>query len=603
MLLENFQKFINYYGNNKVFKIICFTCMSLLAGCFEFFGIALIYPFILMLINPESVNGMGWYKFFIEFTGVTNSLYGALILGGLALLLFIFKNIYMILFTLFQSRFIAEWRRDISNRFMGYFLYASYKDIIRSSNSDKYYIINILIQQAMINFVVRILILFTNLVIVLLVAALILWKFPLAGSITIIFAFVSLFLQNMCLKNATAVINNQIQKESLLVNELTCSNIDNIKEIKISNAEDFFYENYVKHSKKLSNLDSMRDFYTGVPPYVIETFIVCSMLIIGFLIAYTNMQNQSVMVASFAIVVASIFRIAPALGRIQTSLIHISAGRSYIKTVNNFYEEFKMNEFKYSLQEGDDNSVTFEHEIELKNISFSYKNGENVLKNISLKITKGDFVGIIGLSGSGKTTLADVMMGLLPPDSGKILVDGIELTDKNYKSFRDLIGYVPQEVKILGKSFKENVAWGEKVSDIDEVKVKHAIEASKLCDLVSRYEEGINACPFVGTNGLSQGQKQRIAIARALYKDPEIIILDEATSALDTKVEHEITDTMNNFISNKTIIAIAHRLSTLKKCNKLVYIKEGYLVDVGTFDYLAGKYEEFENLLKLSSIN
>ena len=180
-------------------------------------------------------------------------------------------------------------------------------------------------------------------------------------------------------------------------------------------------------------------------------------------------------------------------------------------------------------------------------------------------------------------------------------MDGLQLNQSNFAQFRQIIGYVPQQINILDKSIKENVAWGCKT--IDENGVIKALKSAQLYDIIKNYPEGINSNIIVGSNGLSQGQKQRLAIARALYRDPEILILDEATSALDVQVEHEITDMLKNLSSSKTIIAIAHRLSTLKACNKLIYMKEGKIVDIGTFTQLSELYPEFENLVKLSSIS
>ena len=161
-------------------------------------------------------------------------------------------------------------------------------------------------------------------------------------------------------------------------------------------------------------------------------------------------------------------------------------------------------------------------------------------------------------------------------------------------------GYVPQQINILDKSIKENVAWGCK--EINDSKVVNVLKSAQLYNVIEEYPQGIDSNIIVGSNGLSQGQKQRLAIARALYRDPQIIKLDEATSALDVQIEHEITEMLKEISSTKTIIAIAHRLSTLKACNKLIYMKNGTIVDVGTFAGLSEKYEEFENLIKLSSI-
>ena len=220
---------------------------------------------------------------------------------------------------------------------------------------------------------------------------------------------------------------------------------------------------------------------------------------------------------------------------------------------------------------------------------------------MSFEIKKGDFIGIIGLSGAGKSTLADVLTGLLPINSGKILVDELELNDKNFAQFRQLIGYVPQQINVLDKSFKENVAWG--FEEVDDEKVIKALKDAQIFDVVDSFPDGINSTVLVGSNGLSQGQKQRLAIARALYRNPEILILDEATSSLDVQVENEITEMLTQLSTKKTIISIAHRLSTLKACNKLIYMKDGQIVDIGTFEELSSHYPEFANLVNLSKIN
>ena len=244
--------------------------------------------------------------------------------------------------------------------------------------------------------------------------------------------------------------------------------------------------------------------------------------------------------------------------------------------------------------------IEFHKKLELKNVSFSYNNIKTVIKNVSLTINKGDFIGIIGLSGAGKSTLADIITGLLPIEKGEIFIDNTKLTQKNFQNFRQLIGYVPQQINILDKPIRENVAWGCK--NINDTAVEHALQAAQLYNVVKELPNGIYDNIFVGSNGLSQGQKQRLAIARALYRNPKIIILDEATSALDVQVEHEITEMLKEIGTTKTIIAIAHRLSTLKACNKLIYMKDGAIIDVGTFEALSEKYEDFNNLVKLSSI-
>lgn len=593
MYLENFNKFLKYFGKGRYLKLLGFTGLSLVAGCLEFIGIALVYPCILLIINPDALSTFHHIK--IDNTAVNGFLIGISIIA-----VFLLKNAFIIFTQYFQNKFISVWKQDIVNKFMKYYIYAPYKLSMKISQTDKLYVIETLCPKVIDNFVMRALNLLTNTIIILMIISLLLIKFPIPALITIVFVLFTIVTQNKFFKSRTAEIAKIIAQEFHRYKAALMENINNIKELKILSAEKEFYNNFVQTAASLKELQTKQGFYTSIPPYIVEILVVFSLLIMACILSFQNAKDNTSLIASFAIIVAALFRIAPALNRIQSSIININTSRKFVKKLNNSYEKCRFEEFKeYDCPQNE--KLDFNDKIQLKNISFSYNASKQVIKNISLEINKGDFVGIIGLSGAGKSTLADIITGLLPADSGEIIVDKILLTPENYPKFRHIIGYVPQQINILNKTFKENVAWG--CEQINEEGVIKALKAARLYDIISKYPEGINAKAISATNGLSQGQKQRLAIARALYRDPEIIILDEATSALDVQVEHEITETLKQISSYKTIIAIAHRLSTLKACNKLIYLKDGEIIDIGSFEDLSAKYEDFNNLVKLSSIN
>ncbi len=594
MRFENFNKFLKYYGKGRYLRLCGFTGLSFIAGCLEFIGIALIYPFIMLIIQPDALSNT------FKFIKIDNSLRSGLLIGLLVLLIFILKNAFIIFTQYMQSKFVANWKQTIVNKFMNYYIYAPYKDTMKTTQADKLYIIETLSSQVIDNFVLRVLNLLTNTVIIIMVVLLLLIKFLVPAIITIIFVCISLIIQNRYFKAKTTEIAATSAKRYHQYKTALLENINNIKELKILSAEKIFYNNFEKFAANLKQIQIKQGFYGAIPPYIVEILVVCALLVMACILSLQNAGDNPALIASFAIVVAALFRIAPALNRIQTSIIHINSSRNFVKKFNEVYEQCDFEHFeKFDCPINE--KIDFHNKIQLKNINFSYNSSKQVIKNVSFEINKGDFIGIIGLSGAGKSTLADIITGLLPADSGEIIVDDTVLTNENFSKFRHIIGYVPQQINILNKSFKENVAWG--CETINEEGVIKALKASRLYDIVSDNPEGIDAKAVSGTNGLSQGQKQRLAIARALYRDPEIIILDEATSALDVQVEHEITETLKQISSSKTIIAIAHRLSTLKACNKLVYMKDGEIIDIGSFEDLSAKYEDFNNLVKLSSIN
>ncbi len=601
MYIANLRRFINYFGKGRKLKLLVFFLMSFIAGVFEFLGIALIYPFVKFMICPdEMLHFVNFEKY--SFLSGMSGMHIALLLGLLVLLLFSLKNLYMIGFLYVQCKFLQKWTRHINNMFVSFYLHSPYKNIMKISNAEKIYAITTLSGHATNSYLMSVMNFVTNTFIVAVVLALILFKFPVAGVSAFVFALTCILLQNFLFKKKVGDLGRKLQETSRKMNRINYTTVNSIKDIKIMNCEVQFYDDFCNMGSVYSDQNAMHVFWGGIPPYLVETIVVLTFLVMAYFIEGQKNGDATSVIASFALLAGSIFRIAPAINRIQSALLRLPVNLNFVQELNNVYEKFGLAGFKYeSLKKH--GRMPFYKKIFLNNICFSYEEGKTVLENVSLQIDKNDFIGIIGLSGAGKSTLADVLTGILLPDSGEMVCDDTVLTQENISGFRKNIGYVPQELNILEKSFRENVAWGVPESEIDDEKVEFLLNQVHLGDLVAGYENGIYSVPFVGENGLSRGQKQRLAIARALYRDPDILIFDEATSALDVKIESEITDMLLNICKNKTIVAIAHRLSTLKACNKLVYLKDGELLGVGTFKDLSERFPEFAELIRLSSLN
>lgn len=573
-------------------KIAGFAVLSFISGGMEFIGIAMVYPFTILLIQPEVMINNKYFQMVFHTTTETNITYFAFGLGALTILIFIIKNLFMILNTYLQLRFVQSWNFHIEKMLLKYYLYAPYKKISRINSATKLYNIGSLINATLNDFVLRGINLITHIVTVLAILILLLMKSFVPAILAGIFIVTSMTLNNKLLKDKLVNISEKILPLLKKVTRVTVDSLSNLKELKVFLAEDYFYNSYEKVKKEKNSLDLLSAVLNSIPPFIVEILIVITLLIVAGIISIQNIDNTSNIVASYALAAAAIFRLAPALNRVQNCINSMNSNRSLAKEMIKIYEDNHFYDIKYRKIQ----KIQFNNSLELRKIYFSYEEKKPILKNINLTIKKGEFIGIIGKSGAGKTTLIDIIMGLLQIDSGEIILDGKAITN-NIEDIRTLIGYVPQEINFLDRPIRENIAWGINKEDIDDQKIKNILKIVMMEDEISQLKDGIYA-----KRTFSQGQKQRISLARALYKEPEFLILDEATSSLDLHTEKKITETLDKLKMKNTIIAIAHRLSTLKSCDRLIYLDEGSIIDTGTFSELSRKYEDFDKLIKLSNI-
>ena len=239
-------------------------------------------------------------------------------------------------------------------------------------------------------------------------------------------------------------------------------------------------------------------------------------------------------------------------------------------------------------------------EIRIEDVSFSYDVGQPILKNINLTIPAGAMTALVGASGSGKSTLADMAMGLLQPTSGRILIDGCPLNDMDISTYRSTLGYVPQQPALFHMSVRDNIAWAR--PDADDAEIWRACRLAHADEFVNALEDGLDTA--VGDRGsrLSGGQLQRIALARAMVREPSLLVLDEATSALDSESEAAIQGAIESIIGNTTILVIAHRLSTISKAQNIAVLDKGLIVEQGTFDALIARGGTFARLVEMQKL-
>ncbi len=522
----------------------------------------------------------------------TNWISSPLVIGIGIILLFLLKNAFMIFYSYLQSKFTKNVEAEVNLAFMKYFLSSSYQITSKIPLSRKETIMGLLIPNVISNYILRLLNLNVNIFIFTLISIFLIIKFPLATIITLFFAALLIGIQNRIFKPKLEAISKKISSASALFNQRGKEVILNIKSVKVSDNEKFFFDNYKSAIYNFFKFGQETLFLNTIPPYITEPFIILLLFILLAIISIENFSEPDKLVASFAVIVSAIFRLSPTISRIQVNLNGISSVLPLVDEFLSLCDKFEISKVKEPEYK---EFCKLNEKIELKNINFEYEKGSPVLKDINLEIKKGEFIGIAGLSGAGKTTLADIISGLLIPQAGEILVDGKKVS-KPLK-----IGYIPQEFTVINGTIKDNVTFGSPKQD--DAAVVEALKKAQLYDFIEQnLKNGIDSNPFVDSSGFSHGQKQRLAIARALYQDPDILILDEATSSLDLKTEDEICSVLKDLKGQKTIIAIAHRLSTIKFADKIVYMKNAEIVDIAAFDQLFAKNSDFRELVNLASI-
>ena len=595
-----FFKFVKYFGKGYYLKLVNMLFLAFMASLLDFVSVAIIFPVVMLIMNPNQLANSFYMRLIAKFVPIPDNQRLLIIFGCGFVFLVILKNIYMIFNMYWQNKTIKDWTLSVNKKLMKYFLFAPYEENLKDSDSQKIFDMTSTVEQVFDNFVFKVIIFTSNTLVVAVIFSWLIYLLPFYTAIAVVFFIVSASLQNFFFRRWSKNIADERYNLTKGSFETLMSSLRCLKDIKVTGSEGYFCSIYNKISEKIIPLSERINLIPIIPQYIIEIIFVMTVIIlaIGIFIEYNGNPTNIMMI--FGVVAISIYRIAPLIYKSQVCINYINIYKEYLDKIIDTYERYS----KYDdyISNPTKERMPFYDSIDLKDITFSYDKEVDVLKSISLNIKRGEFVGIIGLSGAGKTTLVDAMMGLLIP-KGDIYVDGTLITPKNIREYQNIIGYVAQNINTIGGSIAKNVAWGMDEEEIDKDMVVKALKDAQLYDQLISMPNGLDTILTPDGSGLSQGQKQRIGIARALYRSPEILILDEATSSLDVKVENELTEILQKLKGDKTIIAIAHRFSTLKNCDKIIYLKDGVLVDVGTFSKLSSKYEEFEEIIRLSRIN
>lgn len=565
--------------NQKILGIVVLICSFIAAGL-ETFGVSVIVPLVNVLLQPEQLFEVAYVRNVTDFLGIYTNERLILLIISLVILVYILKNLFFIFFAWLKTRYACKVQRECSvymmqsymNRGYIFFLNRNVNELRQGVVEDIYSLFQIIsgliqmVTQLMIALFICIYMCFAD------------WQIALGVVLSALICLLIIFVffrRRMLQAGIRYRIYNILSSQALL------QAFHGIKEVLVMRKQKYFVKEFEENSIKRQNAMVVQNIGAEIPAYIIEAVcIIGIMAILGIrIVNVSDLGNFVAVLASFAI---GAFRILPALGKISNSINVISSSMPGLNAVyENIVEARKYNDQFYNVETEDEEQyrgLTFEKSVSICNLSFAYNSEQSkVLNQLSLEIPQGRSIAFVGESGAGKSTLADLILGVLRPDEGEVLLDDINIR-KIPDLWGRLIGYVPQSIYLTDTSICKNIAFGIDESEIDEDKVKVALEKADLLDFVLRLPNGIHT--KVGDRGvrLSGGQRQRIGIARALYHNPEILILDEATSALDNETEKAVMEAIDSLHGKMTLIIIAHRLTTIKNCDVIYEIVDGQAV-------------------------
>ena len=596
---------IRVFFPGKKFRLLVLNILGLFAvSLFEMLGVALVLPLVnLAMGTPRE----GFILKVSNFFGDPDTPTLIVIFGVALVAAFVFKGVFSLIIRRWSLGFIATQQSAVSVTLLNRYMREPYLDHRKRGTAPVLNSVNDVVGQAYGTFVNGVLGFIGDLlsIIVLMVMLLVIMPVP------ALLAFIYFGLASFVLQ---ALLKRKNREQGVIVLNATKGALDaaieavvGFREIRMYGVTERYTYRYQEKRIDSVNASMRSGFLSDFPKYTLEIIFIVG---IAALLAFMSATQGADSTGYLLLFAGACIRILPNYTRMVASLGGIRAGEhasnELVKEIEQLSPEARMFNLasKPVVPEGHEyiNKTIEPINIQVDNLSFQYPDGDKpVLNNITLDIPMGSSIAFVGGSGSGKTTLIDLILGLIAPTHGQVLKNG-EPIQKDLRSWHQRIGYVPQDVFIADCTVLEAVAFGLEPNEIDVERVKYCLEVAALTEVVESLENGLDTKLGYNATRLSGGQKQRMGIARALYRNPSVLILDEATSALDNETEYKITKTIERISKDITVIIVAHRLSTVRNVDQLVYLSNGRIANQGTFAEVQRANAEFANLVKLGQL-
>ena len=584
-LIEMFRKVVYIIPPRRRKQSILVFLAILLGAVFELLGVTAVLPFIQAVLTPESIVNNPYLKPIFDSLQIQSADSIVLLIGIGVIIVYLVKNLYLLLSKYLQIRYRNGLLKELSTQMLNAFMMRPYTFFLDSNSSGILRVVAGEVESvnSTIDSSFKILVEGISCV---LIGLFIFWTDALMAAGVLLIAGTCFIAVTMLFKRKLSSLG-QRQREIYISRNIYASQaLTGIKEITVTQRIDYFVEAYESACEDARRVNNKYELMQACPERIIEAVCISGILGMVCLRLALGVDTASFVPKLGTFAVAA-FRILPSISRMLGDVSNIVFQRPTVENVYHcmaesekyvkYVEEYRQKQRSEKWKAGR-NQCSFESQLEIKEISWQYPHTQKeVIKDLSLTIHKGEAVALIGASGAGKTTLADIILGLLRPQKGMIYMDGVDILTMSEEWAR-IVGYVPQSVFLIDDTIRNNIAFGIKEENIDDEIIWDVLEQSQMKAFVESLPDGLNT--RVGERGVkfSGGQKQRIAIARALYNNPDILVLDEATSALDTETETAVMEAIDALQGHKTLIIVAHRLTTVRNCDKIYEVKDGKAV-------------------------
>lgn len=582
---SNISKIVFLLGSqfSKVpFLVLSFIFLSSL----DIIGLGLIVPYAALLIEQESSISSFLISFFKSYQFDISKKQLVTLMGVLIVMIFFIKGILSVIINRYILKFSAYQGVRLSTFLMKSFQIMSYSDFTRRNSSEYVYSINVLtsLYSLLVQAYLRIL---SETILILFIFLLLAYNNSLILFLLVTIVLGSILLYDLLFKKVLIKYGKLRNVHSTNQIQAVNEGISGFKEIRVLGKENYFYKKIKFNAEQYAKFFIKSNLIITSSRYFLEFILIFFIVIIIMITIYSNIETVSLL-STLALFGAATVRLAPSANQIITSINSLRSGENAVELL---YNDISNIDNVKNDNEQDDLKVIRDFEdfdkfksIKLEDLSFTYEGAKNIsINNVNLKILKGETIGIIGPTGSGKTTLVDILLGLLKPSTGNLIYNDKNF-EENIKLWQSQIAYLPQEIFIIDNTLLQNITLDENINNNDNQLFDNVIKKANLDSMIKNLNLGVET--IIGENGirLSGGQRQRIALARAMYHERDILIFDEATSALDNEIEERIMNEIKSFKGEKTIIIIAHRLSTLKFCDRIYRIENGKIAESGSYE-------------------